>query len=407
MDRKIISVGQVNSYIKHLFDNDYVLKNLWISGEISNCKVHSSGHVYFTLKDSDSAINCVLFRSYSNNVSFELKNGISIIAKGSISVYERSGQYQLYVREIIQDGLGILYQRFEELKNKLEMEGLFDSVLKKVIPKYPRKIGIVTSDTGAAIQDIINISNRRNPYIQLVLYPSLVQGIDSAMNIVRGIQYLDKQEDIDIIIIGRGGGSIEDLWSFNEEIVAYSIFAAKTPIISAIGHETDFTIADFVADLRAPTPSAAAEIAVPIFAEIQDIINSYENKLINYITKTFDIYKNKLELTSLKLEHLSPRLTIEQNYQYIVDLQDKLESEIGRLIKDKKNNLQMLSNQLHSLSPYKKLVNGFAYITCDDGKKVSTVEDLEIGQSVTISLHDGAVKSTIDNIMKGQGAINE
>jgi exodeoxyribonuclease VII large subunit len=407
MDRKIITVGQVNSYIKHMFDNDYVLKNLWIQGEISNCKVHSSGHVYFTLKDSNSAINCVLFRSYTNNLSFQLKNGISIIAKGSISVYERSGQYQLYVREIIQEGLGVLYQRFEQLKNKLEIEGLFSSELKKIIPKYPKKIGIVTSDTGAAVQDIINISTRRNPYVQLVLYPSLVQGVDSAENIVRGITYLDQLEDIDVIIIGRGGGSIEDLWSFNEEIVAYSIFNANTPIISAVGHETDFTIADFVADFRAPTPSAAAEIAVPVFAEIEDTINGYENKLINHMTNIVDRNTNKLDLLSLKLEHLSPRLTIEQNYQYIVDLQDKLDSNIDKLMKDKKNNMQMLSNQLHSLSPYKKLVNGFAYITNDKGDKICTVESLTVGDNVTINFHDGVVTSTIDNITKGQGITNE
>lgn len=406
MDKKIISVGQVNGYIKHMFDNDYVLKNLWIQGEVSNCKVHSSGHIYFTLKDSDSAINCVMFRSYSSNLNFELKNGSNVITNGSISVYERSGQYQLYVRQVVQDGIGMLYQKFEELKKKLEKEGLFDNEYKKTIPRYPKTIGIVTSKTGAAIQDMINVTTRRNPYIQLILYPSLVQGLDAANNISQGIKYLDEVLDVDVIIIGRGGGSIEDLWSFNEEIVAYTIFSAKTPIISAVGHETDFTISDFVADFRAPTPSAAAEIAVPMFVETEELIKNYEYKLNNYINKILETNKNKLELSKVKLEHVNPRLSIDQSYQYIVDLQEKLELSIKKIYDDKKVRMEILQNKLESLSPYKKLTNGYAYVTNEDGNKVNTVESIGLGDKINIALQDGILSSTVINIMKGQD-INE
>nr|MDA3846550.1 exodeoxyribonuclease VII large subunit [Vallitaleaceae bacterium] len=262
MDRKILHVSQVNLYIKQVFDHDYVLQNLSVQGEISNYKLHSSGHAYFTLKDADAAISCVFFKGYRINNAIELANGLKVIVKGSVSVYERDGKYQIYVKEVSDDGLGLLYQKYELLKRECEARGYFDQSIKQTIPSYAQKVGIVTSQTGAAIQDIINVAKRRNPYITLQLYPAMVQGEKAYKTIVDGINYFTQDDNVDVIIIGRGGGSIEDLWAFNEKAVVEAIFNSHIPIISAVGHETDFTLSDFAADLRAPTPSAAAELAV-------------------------------------------------------------------------------------------------------------------------------------------------
>lgn len=403
VNKKILSVSQVNSYIKQLFDNDYVMKNIWIQGEISNCKIHSSGHVYFTLKDANSAISCVLFKGYKQNISCPLKDGIKVIARGAVSVYERSGQYQLYVKDLIEDGIGILYQRFETLKIKLEQQGLFNNDFKKRIPIYPRKVGIVTSDTGAAIRDIVNVAKRRNPYVQLVLYPSLVQGELAKYNIVKGIKYLDEIEDIDVILIGRGGGSIEDLWAFNEEMVATTIYQANTPIISAVGHETDFTISDFVADLRAPTPSAGAELAIPSINDINETIDKFAYKLNNFLNFKLDNNKNLIELYKARMEIFNPTRKVEQNIQYLIELQSRMDIHLDDQLKNAKNVVELLKMNLIRLSPVEKLKNGYAYLSDVDRKQVKSIDDISINDIVSIQLYDGQAEARILNIKKGKG----
>lgn len=288
------TVTEINQYIKNLFMKDRILNQIYIKGEVSNCKYHTSGHIYFTLKDAQGQLACVMFAGQRKGLKFRMEEGQSVIALGSINVYERDGKYQLYANEIILDGLGLLYEKFDQLKKALEIEGLFDSKYKKAIPQYPKKVGIVTASTGAAIQDIINISKRRNPFVQLILYPALVQGVGAAESVTKGIKTLDKL-NLDTIIIGRGGGSIEDLWAFNEEVVARAIFQCETPIISAVGHETDITIADYLADLRAPTPSAAAELAVNDYMAFSYGLKEYHRRLKKAMEQTIALKQMKLK----------------------------------------------------------------------------------------------------------------
>ncbi|PKM50038.1 MAG: exodeoxyribonuclease VII large subunit [Firmicutes bacterium HGW-Firmicutes-7] len=401
MNQNILSVAQVNAYIKKLFEMDYIIKSVWIQGEVSNCKQHSSGHVYFTLKDANASIACVLFKGYRQSLTRDLENGMKIIANGSISVYEKTGQYQLYVKEFIEDGVGLLYMKFEALKEKLEQLGWFSEQYKKTLPYYPRKVGIVTSETGAAIQDIVNISRRRNPFIQLVLYPSLVQGVDAKNSIVEGIRYLDAMPDIDVIIVGRGGGSIEDLWSFNEEGVAKAIFEAKTPIISAVGHETDFTISDFVADLRAPTPSAAAELAIRSIEEIQSSLNYFKQKLTQQIEYRIDQKRSLIEVYKARFENYNPRHSVHQTMQYLNDLQDRLENAVFTNVKDLNNKLAFLNESLKRVSPIEKLKDGFAYITDENGNHIKSVNNLHGKETLIIQLFDGQMKAKIIEIEKG------
>ena len=398
MRQNILSVWQVNAYIKKVLDTDYVLKNIWIKGEISNCKIHRSGHVYFTLKDHQGAIQCVLFKGNRQFVKCQLKDGMKILANGSISVYERSGQYQLYVREIIEDGVGILYKKFEELKITLEEKGLFSSNLKKKIPMYPRKVGVVTSDTGAAIRDIAQVAKRRNPNIQLVLYPSLVQGDDAKYNIIEGIRYLDQLEDVDVIIIGRGGGSIEDLWAFNEEIVANTIFVASTPIISAVGHETDFTIADFVADLRAPTPSAGAELAVPLLSDIEDTLDLLEYKLKSNLEQKIDQKRSQYELYKAKLALYNPHNRLAQYIQYLNELQDRLDQRILYKVDQSKNKLGLIQEHLRRVSPVEKLKDGYAYIMNLEQQHIRSVESVRENEEIEVQLIDGKVNAKVTKI---------
>ena len=284
------SVGQVNRYIKNMFTQDYLLQKIYVKGEVSNCKYHTSGHIYFSLKDETGTLNCVMFAGHRRGLAFAMKNGDKVIVGGSVDVYERDGRYQMYAKEITLEGAGALYERYLALKQELEDMGMFAQEYKQPIPRFIRRLGVVTAPTGAAVQDIRNISYRRNPYLQIILYPALVQGAGAAESIVKGIQMLDKT-DVDVIIVGRGGGSIEDLWAFNEEIVARAIFECSTPIISAVGHETDFTIADFVADLRAPTPSAAAELAVDDYRSVIEAVSIYRQRLYSYVA---DKYKKTL-----------------------------------------------------------------------------------------------------------------
>lgn len=402
MDYRIVSVTQVNAYIKRMFEMDYIVKNIWIQGEVSNCKIHSSGHIYFTLKDQNSSISCVLFKTYRKSLLETLNDGMKIIANGSISVYEKTGQYQLYVREYLEDGIGLLYKKFEALKESLVKKGWFSNEHKKPIPFYPRKVGIITSETGSVIQDIVNIARRRNPYIQLILYPSLVQGDGAKNSIVEGIKYLDSLKEIDVIILGRGGGSIEDLWPFNEEVVAKAIFEANTPIISAVGHETDFTISDFVADLRAPTPSAAAELAIPSVDEVQTTIKNFYVRLEQSTFRIIEQKKNDIYLYNARFERYNPRHNVEQMMQYINELQDRLESIILNNIKDTKNQITLLKEKLKRVSPIERIKDGYAYIINKDGYQVRTTEGLQLDDTVIIQLFDGQIKTKIIQIEKGK-----
>lgn len=355
------TVSEVNYYIKNMFMRDRFLNSIYVKGEVSNCKYHTSGHIYFTLKDQHGQLACVMFAGQRRGLAFRLEEGQSVIVLGSINVYERDGKYQLYANEIVLDGQGILYERFERLKKALEAEGLFDPSHKKPIPMFPKRVGIVTASTGAAIQDICNISRRRNPYVQLILYPAQVQGQGAAESIVRGIKVLDRM-GLDTIIIGRGGGSIEDLWAFNEEIVARAVYECKTPIISAVGHETDFTIADFVADLRAPTPSAAAELAVNDLNVFLNTLREYKRKLDREMQQHLNQSKNKLKELRLRMYYASPSYQIKQKRQYIVELEQRLQLLIKERIREKRHRLELYITKLEGLSPLSKLSKGYALV---------------------------------------------
>lgn len=394
---KVYSVTQINLYIKDMFIRDYALNNIYIKGEVSNCKYHTSGHIYFTLKDEKGQMAAVMFAGQRSGLKFRLEEGQSVIVLGSISVYERDGKYQLYAREILLDGSGVLYQKFEELKRNLEGEGLFSKEYKKTIPMYPKKIGIVTARTGAAIQDIINIISRRNPYIQLILYPALVQGEGAAKSIVKGIGILDKME-LDTIIVGRGGGSIEDLWAFNEEIVARAIFDCHTPIISAVGHETDTTISDFVSDLRAPTPSAAAELATNNINDLYTKIYDYNVTLNHILKRKISLYRSLLEQKKLKLEHSSPIYQIRQKRQHLMDYEEKLGNLISDIIKEKRHSLAIYIEKLNGLSPIAKLNKGYALISDGENNIVNSIDKIKVEDTIKVSMLDGDILAKVEEL---------
>ena len=396
MREKAYWVSEINRYIKHVFDEDFALGRIYIKGEVSNCKYHSSGHIYFTLKDNQSQLSCVMFGSNRNGLDFELQEGQSVVVFGNITVYERDGKYQLYAREIKLDGAGILYEKYLKLKTELEEEGLFAPEYKQPIPTFAKRVGVVTAITGAAIHDIENISTRRNPYIQLVLYPAQVQGQGAAETIVRGIQVLD-QMGLDVIIVGRGGGSIEDLWAFNEEIVARAIFESETPIISAVGHETDVTIADFVADLRAPTPSAAAELAVADIREVFAKLREYEDKMTQKMSWKISVYRSLLEQKKLRLEHANPLSQLEQKRQRLMDIEDRLERGMSGKMERKKYRLALLAERLEGMSPLKKLSQGYAFLTDEKKRPVKSVKKVKKGQKLTVSVTDGEIFATVDD----------
>ena len=391
------SVTEINQYIKNLFMRDRVLSQLSVKGEVSNCKYHTSGHIYFTIKDAQGQLACVMFAGQRRGLTFRLEEGQSVIVSGSINVYERDGKYQLYANEIVLDGQGILYEKFERLKKMLEEEGLFEPSHKKSIPAFPQKIGIVTASTGAAIQDIINISKRRNPYVQLILYPALVQGIGSAQSVVKGIRALDKL-GVNTIIVGRGGGSIEDLWAFNEEIVARAIYECNTPIISAVGHETDITIADFVSDLRAPTPSAAAELAVNDYTALDAMFREYRRKLSREMQQKLDRYHSKAEQYKLRLFYASPSYQIKQKRQYLMETERRLEQRMKERIRDNRHKLELYIARLEGLSPLSKLSKGYALIIGDDNKPVQSIRSARQNELITISLIDGDISARVEEL---------
>lgn len=393
----VYSVGQINSYIKNMFRQDFVLSRISVKGEISNCKYHTSGHVYFTIKDESGTLSAIMFASQAAKLTFRLENGMQVIVTGRIDVYERDGRYQLYASGIKQDGLGDLYIRFEQLKREYEQMGYFANEYKRHIPLFSKKIGIVTASTGAAIHDIMNIAYRRNPYVSLILYPALVQGDNAKYSIVKGIETLDKM-GLDVIIAGRGGGPIEDLWAFNEPMVVEAVFDAQTPIISAVGHETDFTITDFVADLRAPTPSAAAELAVADISLIEQKIMAYNEALNSSLMGIIDGKRNYLDKCELKLRFLSPSNQLDENRQRLMGIEDSLNNIMMNKYKDARHRLQIYASRLQEASPLTRLSAGYAYVQNENGEKVSSVRKLKRGDKLKVQFKDGYADTSIDSV---------
>lgn len=393
----VYTVTQINSYIKNMFRQDFVLNRISIKGEISNCKYHTSGHIYFTLKDEGGTISVVMFYSHAASLKFKLKDGMLVQVDGRIDVYERDGKYQLYASNVTQSGEGSLYKQFEKLKEHFEEMGYFAAQYKRPIPDYSRRIGIVTASTGAAIHDIINISHRRNPYVSLYLYPALVQGEQAKYSIVKGISVLDKMH-LDCIIVGRGGGSLEDLWAFNEEIVAEAIFSANTPIISAVGHETDFTIADFVADLRAPTPSAAAELAVCDIRQVEAVMQGMQDRLVRQMTIKLREYRDYLDRLLLSLQYLNPINQIHEKREHLLHMEDKLNLLMNHNLNQYKNKLAVLSTRLEGVSPLNKLNQGYSYTENEQGVHIVSVEQLHKKEQIKIFFKDGNAAARVTDI---------
>lgn len=395
MAKNVYSVTQVNRYIKNMFTQDFMLNRIYVKGEVSNCKYHTSGHIYFSLKDESGAIACVMFAGdRRSGLAFRMQEGQKVIVLGSVSVYERDGRYQLYAKEIMPDGEGDLYRQFELLKKDLEEMGMFAQEFKQPIPFYSRTIGIVTAPTGAAIRDIMNISRRRNPYVQLVLYPALVQGEQAADSIVRGIRTLD-QYGVDVIIAGRGGGSMEDLWAFNEEKVARAIFECRTPIISAVGHETDTTIADYVADLRAPTPSAAAELAVTDYWQLMSGLELYRNQLADRLEQKIHNDRQRAEYLRLRLLQASPEYQLREKKQYAADLEERLKRSMDQKLTDRKHKIALYAERLDGVSPLKKLQQGYSYTEASDGKALRSVSQVAPSDLLLIHVTDGTIQAEV------------
>ena len=412
----VYTVSQVTSYIKNMFTQDFALNRVSIKGEVSNCKYHTSGHIYFTLKDGGAQIAAVMFAGQRKGLAFDLEEGQEVTVTGNVDVYERDGRYQLYAKEITREGKGDLFRQFEKLRNELEEMGMFDSCYKQPIPKYARKVGIVTAGTGAAIRDIMNISARRNPYVQLILYPALVQGEQAKYSIAKGIETLDRM-GLDVLIVGRGGGSIEDLWAFNEEMVARAIFNCTTPVISAVGHETDVTIADYVADLRAPTPSAAAELAVFDYSQFVEQVNLYRQVLERSMERRMEKLHFRLDQCGMRLKLLSPQRQLNDRRQRLADMENRLErmleEELGasrRRLEDRKRRLEaqmaagltegkhrlaLLSGRLDGLSPLKKLGGGYGFVTDARGRAFTSIAQAEPGDIIRISVKDGRADARV------------
>ena len=375
MARNVYTVKQVNSYIKNMFTQDFMLNRIYVKGEVSNCKYHTSGHIYFSLKDESGTIACVMFAGQRGGLSFHMREGQQIIVLGSVNVYERTGSYQLYAQEIRLDGEGTLYEKYQMLKQELEEMGMFAPEYKKAIPRYAKRIGVVTAPTGAAVRDIMNISARRNPYVQLLLYPAQVQGEGAKESIVRGIRMLETK-NVDVIIVGRGGGSIEDLWAFNDECVAREIFDCQVPVISAVGHETDVTIADYVADLRAPTPSAAAELAVWDYRQLQGYLDECRLRMNRSMTGTIRINRLRLKELDVRLSYLHPRHKLQDQQQRLIELEEELRTLV------------------------RKLNQGFAYVEEADGGVVKSIRQVEKGDELTVYVTDGLIRTSVKAVQK-------
>ena len=395
MEYNPITVTDLNKYIKSKIDSDEMLNNVLVKGEISNFKNHYTGHMYFTLKDENSLIKCVMFKTYTTHLSFMPKDGMKVIILGSVSVFERDGVYQVYAKAMKQDGLGSLYEAYEKLKAKLSEEGLFDESHKKKIPFMPKTIGVLTSNTGAVIRDIINVSTRRNPNVHIRLYPVPVQGAGAAEKIAEGIEFMNKNNLADVLIIGRGGGSLEDLWPFNEEIVARAIYNSKIPIISAVGHETDFTIADFVADLRAPTPSAAAELAVANIDDVKSTLFLYNTRYKNALKKKLQLMRLSYEKCMARQAFKNPTQKINEQYM-VIDMKVKaMQNKIQLKLKEERTKFIKQVSKLDTLSPLKTLARGYSIVTDSSNKIIKSVKDLKEDQNINIRLADGEKQAKV------------
>ncbi len=394
-NQNIYSVAQVNAYIHRMFSEDFLLKRVMVKGEVSNCKYHSSGHIYFTLKDRNASMAAVMFAgSRRQGLKFPMKDGDQVVVTGSIEVYERDGRYQIYAREITKEGRGDLYEEFLRRKAELAEMGMFDAAYKKPIPKYASRIGVVTAPTGAAIRDIIQIAKRRNPFVEIILYPALVQGEGALASVISGIRTLDAM-GLDVLIVGRGGGSIEDLWTFNEEALAREIFACETPVISAVGHEIDYTIADFVADLRAPTPSAAAEQAVFDYRQFQQETEARKQQLEYRMQMRLQDAHYRANQYGQRLTLSSPEHKLKEKRQYSDQLQQRLTAAMNSQLRENRNRLQVLAGRLDGVSPAKKLSQGYAYISNEEGKRIPDLTGVEVGKNLRIRFHDGAAVAEV------------
>lgn len=394
MARNVYSVKQVNAYIKNMFAQDYMLNCIYVKGEVSNCKYHTSGHIYFSLKDESGTIACVMFAGQRSGLSFRMCEGQQVIVLGSVAVYERNGAYQLYAREIRLDGEGVLYERFQLLKRELSEMGMFAPEYKKPVPAFARRIGIVTAPTGAAVRDIMNIARRRNPYVQLILYPALVQGEGAKESIVKGIGLLEKA-DVDVIIVGRGGGSIEDLWAFNEEEVARAIFDCQVPVISAVGHETDTTIADYVADLRAPTPSAAAELAVYEYEKLADTLEEWELRMRRLLVSKIQTSRMRLDGYEMKLKYLHPQSLLRDYRQRTAECEDNLRLLMEGALSEARHRLSLYVEIMKGLSPLKKLNQGYSYVQTFDGHTLKSIGQIEPGDEISVYVTDGVISAAV------------
>lgn len=392
MARSVYTVAQVNAYIKNMFTQDYMLQALFVKGEVSNCKYHSSGHIYFTLKDQKGTLNCVMFAGNRNGLSFRMQEGQQVIVGGTVDVYERDGKYQLYARQIVLDGAGALYERYEQLKRELEELGMFAQEYKKPIPRLIRTLGVVTADTGAAVRDIIQIATRRNPYVQILLYPALVQGDQAPASIVRGIRALEKQ-GVDVMIVGRGGGSIEDLWAFNAREVAQAVFDCSVPVISAVGHETDTTIIDYVSDLRAPTPSAAAELAVYDIRQLDEGLENACIRLRKGMRRLLTEKRNAVKRWELQLKASSPASRLREKRTGLLQMEERLQRSMQGAVSENRHRLALLIEQLDGLSPLRMMSSGYSYVTDGQGKNVRSIQGVRPEQMLTIHVTDGLIRA--------------
>ncbi len=415
----VYTVSQVTSYIRNMFTQDFALNRISIKGEVSNCKYHTSGHIYFTLKDGGAQIAAVMFAKQAKDLDFHLAEGQEVVVSGTVDVYERDGRYQLYAKEIKREGRGDLFLRFEKLRDELEEMGMFDGCYKQPIPKYAKKIGIVTASTGAAIRDIMNITARRNPYVQLILYPALVQGEQAKYSIVKGIKTLDAL-DLDVLIVGRGGGSIEDLWAFNEEMVARAIFECHTPVISAVGHETDVTIADYVADLRAPTPSAAAELAVFDYKQFEEKVAACKLLLEKAAKRRVERARFRLEQCRMQLKLKNPQRNLNDRKQQLADMEEALNRRMQEALKEnrrsleqqkqclnrqmtgklekEKHRLALNASRLEGLSPLKKLSAGYGFVQKESGEAIRSVKQAKPGDTLRVYVTDGSFETLVKEV---------
>lgn len=397
--RNVYTVGQLNSYIKNMFVQDYLLQAVFVKGEVSNCRYHTSGHIYFTLKDSRGTLNCVMFAGNRKGLSFRMQDGQQVVVGGTVDVYERDGKYQLYAKQIILDGAGLLYERYERLKRELEELGMFAREYKQPIPHYVRTLGVVTARTGAAVRDIIQIASRRNPYIQIILYPAIVQGEEAAASVVNGIRALE-QLGVDVMIVGRGGGSIEDLWAFNERAVAQAVFDCSVPIISAVGHETDTTIIDYVADLRAPTPSAAAELAVLDVRELFERMAGYREALAQRMNRRMQTCRETVKGYGKQLQLLSPAGKLRSYRQYQLRLEERLFDGIQQVLSEKRHGLELYAERMKGLSPLEKLTSGYSYVEDASGRNVRSAAKVSEGELLRIRMRDGCVETRVTAVRK-------